>query len=106
MQDGWTVLASELGINEDDFLRPVREYWASLGYLIAPANSLPTSLIPVLNRPQTGFDGKIMTAAAFRFAMDQEFRCAQLTQPPGMRLASAVALLPTGNPWSSRSQFE
>ena len=32
MQDGWTVLASELGINEDDFLRPVREYWASLGF--------------------------------------------------------------------------
>jgi len=90
VQYGWAVLASELGSNEDDLLRLAQEYWASPGCRSAIANRLPTSLIPVLNGPQTGFDGKIMIAAAFRFALDQEFQSTQLTQLPGIGSASLL----------------
>lgn len=90
IQNGWAVLASELDSNEDGLLRLAQEYWASPGCRSALANRIPTSSIQVLNGPQTDFNGNIIIAAVFRFALDNEFRSAYLTLAPGGGTTSII----------------
>ncbi|WP_201777860.1 helix-turn-helix domain-containing protein [Pseudomonas sp. ES3-33] len=75
-QHKWAVLATELDLNEDGLLRYAQEYWASPGC----RNSLPNpwGAPSVLNGPLYNPDNTITLASAIRYALDANFRAAQL----------------------------
>lgn len=83
-QNNWSVISSELPINEDDLLGFAQQYWASPGCRIALANRW--SQLPVLNGPQWSVDGTIIVSAPFLFATNLPFREAQLSaqEPPSL----------------------
>jgi transcriptional regulator with XRE-family HTH domain len=75
-QHNWAVLAGELELNEDGLLRYAQEYWASPGC----RNPQPTPWgYSALNGPIYNLDNTITLANSIRFALDETFRVAQLT---------------------------
>ncbi len=79
-QKGWTVLYSEIDLNEDALMHAAQEYWSSPGFRNQQLTRL--NFQSVLNGPIYNADGTTMIAPVFLFALDAAFRESQLSVTP------------------------
>ncbi len=80
-QNGWAVIATDLGFNEDLLLRHAQEYWASPGFRSRPPQ-VNWGFTSVLNGPVYNPNGTITLAAVFQFVLDPTFRQQQSNTQP------------------------
>lgn len=79
-QHGWAILTSDAALDEDQLILRAQQYWSSPGGRAQAAARF--GFWSVLNGPTYSLDGSVSLAPVFQFALDPEFRKAQLNPPP------------------------
>jgi transcriptional regulator with XRE-family HTH domain len=76
-ENGWAVISTQLGFDDDALLKEAQEYYSSAGF----RGRAPLRW-GVLNGPTRNFDGSITPAEVFAFALDANFKMQQIDYKP------------------------
>jgi transcriptional regulator with XRE-family HTH domain len=80
IQNGWTIVSTEIDIAQDTLLSQAQQYWASAGGRSLGANHWGCT--SVLNGPIYEWNNMVTIAPVFQFALNTEFRQSQLNYQP------------------------